>query len=105
MESIWSKTCEIPRRHSLNHDVTTDVAIIGAGMAGILTAYHLQEQGIKTIVLDAERIAGGITKNTTAKSLPSILLSIVSLSKILEKNLLGSMHRRIQKQSDVIRKS
>lgn len=67
MESIWSKTCEIPRRHSLNHDVTTDVAIIGAGMAGILTAYHLQEQGIKTIVLDAERIAGGITKNTTAK--------------------------------------
>lgn len=67
MESIWSRNCEIPKRHSLNHDITTDVAVIGAGMAGILIAYHLQEQGIKTVVLDAERIAGGVTKNTTAK--------------------------------------
>lgn len=67
MESIWSKSCEIPAKHRLNHDITTEVAVIGAGMTGILTAYHLQEQGIKTIVLEAEHIAGGITKNTTAK--------------------------------------
>lgn len=67
MESIWKKTVEIPRREALKEDIHTKVAVIGAGMAGILTAYLLQEQGIDTVVLEADRIAGGQTKNTTAK--------------------------------------
>ncbi len=41
--------------------------IIGAGLTGILTAFALQEKGIKPIVLEAERIAHGQTGGTTAK--------------------------------------
>ena len=41
--------------------------VIGAGMAGILTAYFLQEKGLEVIVIEADKIAGGQTKNTTAK--------------------------------------
>lgn len=67
MEAIWKKTVEIPRREMLKGDIHTKVAVIGAGMAGILTAYLLQEQGMEVVVLEADRIAGGQTGNTTAK--------------------------------------
>ena len=36
-----------------------DVAIIGAGIAGMATAARLQRQGLNTIVLEAHRQAGG----------------------------------------------
>lgn len=67
MESIWSKTVEIPHRAPLSGDLEVEAAIIGAGMAGILTAYLLKKQGIHAVVLEADRIASGQTKNTTAK--------------------------------------
>lgn len=67
MESIWSQTCRFRQREALPGDMKTDVAVIGAGMAGILIASALQEAGRQVIVLEAERIAGGQTRNTTAK--------------------------------------
>lgn len=51
----------------LQGDITTDVAVIGGGMAGILTAYLLKERGIPAVVLECKEAGGGITKNTTAK--------------------------------------
>lgn len=44
-----------------------DVIVIGAGMAGILTAYYLQEQGKRVLVLEAKEVASGQTGRTTAK--------------------------------------
>lgn len=67
MESIWTKTCSIPKREPLQKDIKTEVAVIGAGMAGILIAYQLQKAGKQVVVLEADRIASGQTKNTTAK--------------------------------------
>ncbi len=67
MDSIWSKTCEIPGREPLRGELKTRAVVIGAGMAGVLIASALQEAGIKTAVLEADRIAGGQSRNTTAK--------------------------------------
>ena len=67
MDSIWTKTCSIPKREQLQKDRKTEVAVIGAGMAGILIAYQLQKAGKEVIILEANRIAGGQTRNTTAK--------------------------------------
>ena len=67
MDSIWSKTCEIPGRGPLRGELKTRAVVIGAGMAGVLIASALQEAGIKTAVLEADRIAGGQSRNTTAK--------------------------------------
>ena len=67
MESIWSRTVEIPERECLKEDIRVDAVVIGAGMSGLLTAFLLEERGLKTVVLEAGRIAGGQTKNTTAK--------------------------------------
>ena len=41
--------------------------VIGAGMAGLLTAYLLQEQGMEVLVLEADLVASGQTGRTTAK--------------------------------------
>lgn len=72
MESIWSKDTRIEKRPHLSGDINTDAVIIGGGLAGILTAYMLNKRGVNSIVLEADRIGSGQTKNTTAKSPPSM---------------------------------
>lgn len=44
-----------------------DVIVIGAGMAGILTAWYLQQERKQVLVLEAKEVASGQTQNTTAK--------------------------------------
>lgn len=66
-ESLWKKSVEIASRSVLETDIETDVAVIGGGLAGILTAYFLEQAGRKCIVLEADRIGSGQTANTTAK--------------------------------------
>lgn len=70
MESIWEKTrAQRPAFLSDEEDFPTscEVAVIGGGMAGILTAYMLTEAGVDTVVFEAKTVASGQTQNTTAK--------------------------------------
>lgn len=65
--SVWTKTAELPRFGRLDSDKKTDVLIIGGGMCGLLCAYYLHRAGVDYILAEGDRIACGITKNTTAK--------------------------------------
>lgn len=67
MDSIWTKTVNMPQFPSLEGDIKTDVLIIGGGMAGILCAHFLQEQGVDYVLAEGRTICSGVTKNTTAK--------------------------------------
>lgn len=67
MGSIWTAETKIRRRESLPGDMEAEAVVIGAGLTGILTAYYLKMAGISTVVLEADRIGSGQTKNTTAK--------------------------------------
>lgn len=65
--SIWRKTSKIEKAGKLLEGRRADVAVIGAGIAGILTAHRLQKMGHSVIVLEAGTVGGGVTQNTTAK--------------------------------------
>ena len=65
-ESIWVKTAEVPSFPPLEQNLVCDVCIVGAGIAGISTAYLLNREGKSVVVLDDGQIAAGETERTTA---------------------------------------
>ncbi len=65
--SIWEGTATLPKFQALPGDRETDVLIIGGGLAGILCATMLAREGVEYILLEADRIMGGVSANTTAK--------------------------------------
>lgn len=67
MQSIWKMTCDMTKREHLKKNIEADAVVIGGGMAGILTAFLLEQKGVHAVVLEAERVGSGQTGNTTAK--------------------------------------
>ncbi len=60
--SLWSETArEKMDSAPLVADIDADVAIVGAGIAGLSTALHLAEAGISVVVLEAEQPGDGAT--------------------------------------------
>ncbi len=73
-ESVWvqeryrnEERGEKTVRPSLEGDITTEAVVIGAGLAGVLTAYMLQERGLEAVLLECQEAGSGMTRNTTAK--------------------------------------
>ena len=64
--SIWMATARTPAHFPLGEDTHADVCIIGAGIAGMTTAYLLAREGKSVVVLDDGAIGGGVTERTTA---------------------------------------
>src|SRR5438067_1187482 len=64
--SVWMATAEMPSRPSLDKDTRADVCVVGAGIAGLTTAYLLADEGQSVVVLDDRPIGGGETSRTTA---------------------------------------
>jgi glycine/D-amino acid oxidase-like deaminating enzyme/nitrite reductase/ring-hydroxylating ferredoxin subunit len=64
--SVWMATADIPRAVALDKNIKTDVCVVGAGIAGLTTAYLLAKEGRKVVVLDRASLAGGETSRTTA---------------------------------------
>jgi glycine/D-amino acid oxidase-like deaminating enzyme/nitrite reductase/ring-hydroxylating ferredoxin subunit len=65
--SLWVGTTEATRFHDLHSDIEVDVAVLGAGIAGLTAAALLKEQGKRVVVVEAGRVASGVTGYTTAK--------------------------------------
>ncbi len=66
-KSVWTNEVELPGFESLEGDKKCEVLVIGGGLCGILCAYYLTNKGVDCILVEADRLAGGITKNTTGK--------------------------------------
>ena len=64
--SIWLNTADIAARQPLTADAEADVCVVGAGIAGLTTAYLLAEAGQSVIVLEDGEIGSGETGRTTA---------------------------------------
>ncbi|MBX3300614.1 MAG: FAD-dependent oxidoreductase [Nitrospira sp.] len=64
--SIWMATGTVPRLSKLHMNEQGHVCVVGAGIAGLTTAYLLGRAGKSVIVLDDGPISSGETERTTA---------------------------------------
>ena len=55
-----------PNYAPLGEDVVADVCVVGAGIAGMTTAYLLARENRNVVVLDDGPVGGGMTRRTTA---------------------------------------
>lgn len=65
--SYWMVSAETPDHPPLTDDITVDVVVVGAGIAGLSVASELARTGRSVAVLEAGAMAAGVTGGTTAK--------------------------------------
>lgn len=86
MESLWLANRDgtrTPPDPLTEADRTADIAVVGAGITGLVTAVLLARAGKKVLVLEAFAAGAGATGHTTAKI---SLLQGTKMSKILGKH-------------------
>ncbi|CAN1495940.1 DadA Glycine/D-amino acid oxidases (deaminating) [Burkholderiaceae bacterium] len=71
--SLWSATAiPAPQTDSLEKNHHCDVAVIGGGFAGLSTALHLSQKGVKTTVLEAQEIGFGASGRNGGQVIPGL---------------------------------
>jgi glycine/D-amino acid oxidase-like deaminating enzyme/nitrite reductase/ring-hydroxylating ferredoxin subunit len=63
--SLWMGTADAPALPPLDDISDVQVCIVGAGIAGLSTAYQLAREGRSVLVLDERGLGGGQTARTT----------------------------------------
>jgi glycine/D-amino acid oxidase-like deaminating enzyme/nitrite reductase/ring-hydroxylating ferredoxin subunit len=66
-ESVWIATTERAGFDPLDAPIEVDVAVLGAGIAGLTTALLLKQAGVRVAVLEAGGVCCATTGHTTAK--------------------------------------
>lgn len=69
-DTLWGATATLPRFAPLHGDASADVCVIGAGIAGLSTAYMLLRDGRSVIVIDAHGVGAGQSAYSTAHFAP-----------------------------------
>ena len=64
--SFWERTAKKFQSEPLSENLTTDICVIGAGIAGVTTAYLLAREGKNVVLVDDGPVGGGMTGRTTA---------------------------------------
>ncbi|PTL40256.1 FAD-dependent oxidoreductase [Alkalicoccus saliphilus] len=68
--SYWREADTEKRFRPLEEDIEVDTAVVGGGIAGILTTYYLCLEGKKTVLIEGSSLLDGTTGFTTAKVTP-----------------------------------
>jgi len=78
--TTWLSGLNIPKAAKLEGKDTADVAVIGGGIAGTLSAYLLGNAGKKVVILEKKDLSEGATARTTAWLNCAIDTDLVSLA-------------------------
>lgn len=65
--SLWLDNISNEKEPILKEDIDCDILIVGGGMTGLSTAYHLKDSNLKIVVVEKNRIGRGISARTTGK--------------------------------------
>lgn len=65
-QPAWLRDASLPAHPPLREDLRRDVCVIGAGIAGLTSAYLLQKSGRSTVVIDDRDIGAGQTHRSSA---------------------------------------
>ncbi|MDS0296059.1 FAD-dependent oxidoreductase [Halogeometricum luteum] len=66
-DAYWFRTASGPPYDPLETDVRADVAVVGAGIAGLTAALELAEAGRDVAVIERDRVGEGVTARSSAK--------------------------------------
>ncbi|HEX3036888.1 MAG TPA: FAD-dependent oxidoreductase [Thermodesulfobacteriota bacterium] len=80
--SVWMAKTKVPLQSVLTKDLHADVCVVGAGIAGMTTAYMLARQGKSVVVLDSGSVGGGQTERTTAHLANEIDDSYIEIERL-----------------------
>jgi glycine/D-amino acid oxidase-like deaminating enzyme/nitrite reductase/ring-hydroxylating ferredoxin subunit len=81
VSSFWIESTPTTHYPELEGDIDVDVAVVGAGITGVTSAYLLKQAGKRVALLDLKRVARGATGYTTAKITSGHNLIYASLEK------------------------
>ena len=81
--SFWERTAQKFYTKPLTENVTADMCIIGAGIAGVTAAYLLAREGRDVVLVDDGPVGGGMTGRTTAHLVNALDDRYYELEKIL----------------------
>jgi glycine/D-amino acid oxidase-like deaminating enzyme/nitrite reductase/ring-hydroxylating ferredoxin subunit len=80
--SLWTSSVEPLKFSKLQSELSTEVVVVGAGIAGLTTAYSLVKAGRKVIVFEDGYIGSGETGRTTAHIVNALDDFYAELSKL-----------------------
>lgn len=66
-DSLWLSTTNLPSFPRLDKNISTEILVIGGGIAGITNAYVLCKEGYKVTLIEGDKLLRGTTGHTTAK--------------------------------------
>jgi glycine/D-amino acid oxidase-like deaminating enzyme len=92
--SIWCATAAPFASPTLEQNARADVCVVGAGIAGLTTAYLLAREGKSVVVLEKDKIGGGETSHTSA-----LLSNVMDAGYRKIESLHGKMGARLAAQS------
>src|SRR5437016_11610714 len=81
--SFWERTAQKFYTEPLTENVITDVCVIGAGIAGVTTAYLAAREHRDVVLIDDGPVGGGMTGRTTAHIVNAIDDRYLDLEKLL----------------------
>jgi gamma-glutamylputrescine oxidase len=87
----------------LTHDITTDVVVIGGGMAGLTTAQAFREKGYKVVLIEKNYCGAGASGKSSGFITPDSELSLFELTRMFGAGVGKKLWRLIGSGLDTIR--
>jgi glycine/D-amino acid oxidase-like deaminating enzyme/nitrite reductase/ring-hydroxylating ferredoxin subunit len=83
LPSLWDRTARKFSTTPLQQDIAADVCVIGAGIAGVTTAYLAARENRDVVLLDDGPVGSGMTSRTTAHVVNAIDDRYLDIEKFL----------------------